>query len=384
MVTYKCTTCTKPFYHKSDYTKHLARKTPCSVILLNPINLKCIDCGKSYDTPYNFSQHRRRSGHNSIITEKSKPDIDNNENPLINSANDSKIIPTSTNAFLNTKLENSKSIDILLIQVLNQAHNQPAQLDNMNMDIEIDMDIDEKSSESFYCEYCDRKYDYKYNLNKHLKSCQAKPKIEQKDVVVKSLIEQMDKLNAKLDKIDDNHINNKSNTTNINNTAINTTNNNNNNNIKLCAFGEEDLSFISDSKLIDIMRKGYDGIKYMIECVHFNKNKPEYHNIYLQKLRTKHVNIFDGETWMIEDNKVAIEKLINNKLLFLKEKYEEIKDSLSNSTKSKFAKIIEFNQENVQWSNIITELQYILFNKKAMIILTKDKVYENTLNMLIC
>jgi len=440
MVSYKCNTCAKIFYHKSDYTKHLSRKRPCSVILVTPESLKCIDCGKSYDTPYNFSRHRQRSGHNSIIDEKSVP-IDNSldESPKKHS-NDSKSIPGFGDEISNTNLQNNQYANPLLTQLLSQQYTQPGvskeyynsnmineflnkklpvqpiiteidgeykniytnnhvksypnstQLDpiniNMDMDIEIDMDIDGKSSGTFHCEYCNRKYVYNYNLNKHLKSCQAKTKLEQKDIVVKSLLEKMDKMHDNMNKMHAQYINNNShnnshNTNTTNNTNNTVVNNNNNINVNLCAFGEEDLSFISDSKLRDIMSKGYDGVKYIIEYVHFNKNKPEYHNIYLPSLHEKHVNIYDGYAWVVEDKKIAMEKLIDNKLLFLEEKYEELEDTLPNSTKSKFARVLEYNQEKVQRAKITNEIRYILFNKKAMVILTKNKVYENEINNLI-
>jgi len=146
---------------------------------------------------------------------------------------------------------------------------------------------------------------------------------------------------------------------------------------------EEDLSFISDSKLRDIMSKGFDGIKYIIEYVHFNKNKPEFHNIYLSSLRENYVSIYDGNTWLVEDKKKAMEKLIDNKVLFLEEKYEELEDTLSKSTKTKFERVLDLNQEKVQRTKITNEIRYILFNKKDMVIAMKNKVYENEIRAFI-
>jgi len=247
-----------------------------------------------------------------------------------------------------------------------------------------------KSNETFVCEYCDKSYMLKHNLSKHLKTCKTKKIIEQKDLNFKILAEKIDILNEKINKTDvkciNNNINNNiTNKVNSDNTTINSNNNiiNNNINVKLCAFGEEDLSFISDSKLKDIMSKGFDGIKYIIEYVHFNKNKPEFHNIYLSSLRENYVSIYDGTTWMVEDKKKAMEKLIDNKMLFLEEKYEELEDTLPKSTKYKFERVLELNQEKIQRAKITNEIRYILFNKKDMVIAMKNKVYENEIRTLI-
>ena len=66
----------------------------------------------------------------------------------------------------------------------------------------------------------------------------------------------------------------------------------NNNTIKLVAFGNEDLSYITDTVCKKILNKGYMSVPGLIEHVHFDKNKPENHNIYVSNMRNNNVMIF--------------------------------------------------------------------------------------------
>jgi len=381
MVPYKCNTCDKSFDRISDYNNHLNRKNPCVPRLCTDILFTCHDCNKSFDTKYNLTRHLTRAGHKRLHNDKNEID----KNTLHNQSIDQHTLQLLLNLINNNNLcNNPQNIpkecynknNVLFDQsIVTKIDNNCPNILSKNKeiydktldDIVIDMDI--KSSEKLECIFCYGYFANKYSLTNHIESCEAKKKIEQEDSNIKHLIEQIDNMNKKLIEIDA-CINPKSNNiknTNIKNTSIN------NNNGTLCAFGEEDLSCISNNKFIDIINKGYDSIKYIIEYIHFNKNKPEYHNIYVPSLREKHVNIFDGQNWMVADKKISIEKLIDNIVLFLKEKYEELKDSLPYSIKNKFTKIIELNQKQVQRTYMIKELQNIMYYKKSIVILIKDK-----------
>ena len=72
----------------------------------------------------------------------------------------------------------------------------------------------------------------------------------------------------------------------INNTTNNNSNNTINNNltcnIKIQAYGNEDLHEIISEKMIQyLFKKCRMSIQYLTKYVHFNKNKPQFHNIYI-------------------------------------------------------------------------------------------------------
>jgi hypothetical protein len=104
---------------------------------------------------------------------------------------------------------------------------------------------------------------------------------------------EIEKINLKKLEIKNNIINNSNNTTNnnINNTINNTTNNN----INIVAYGKEDMSFITEKQILDILSNGRKGIYKLIEIVNFNKDKPENHNIRYNNKKDEIVHINNGK-----------------------------------------------------------------------------------------
>src|SRR5439155_11841978 len=98
----------------------------------------------------------------------------------------------------------------------------------------------------------------------------------------------------------------------------------NNNNFNLVAFGKEELeTIISDAMSKKILFKGFKAVFNLIEYVHFNKNKPEYHNCYISNMRDKYGLIYDGKQWKLSEMEDIIDTLKEDKKLFLENKFEE-------------------------------------------------------------
>jgi membrane-bound ClpP family serine protease len=97
--------------------------------------------------------------------------------------------------------------------------------------------------------------------------------------------------------IDNNNCNNKT----INNNVQNNNNCNNNNiNIRLVAHGKEDLSSFTETEWRQIITKFYRSFETsLIDAVHFDKNIPENHNIYISNIKSKFIMIYDGTNWIL-------------------------------------------------------------------------------------
>ena len=121
----------------------------------------------------------------------------------------------------------------------------------------------------------------------------------------------------------------------INNTTNNdnSTNTNINNNITvkiknvIYPFGKEAKNGfdLPNSEWIRIMNRGFVSPVELIISTHFNKDLPQYHNVYLPDPRNKYVKYFNGDRWIVDEKKTFIPQLLNDKVDIIIDKYEELK-----------------------------------------------------------
>ena len=203
-------------------------------------------------------------------------------------------------------------------------------------------------------------------------------------------IELMENLNNKLENeineikgltgsISNSYNENTSNSNNIiqnNNTLIN--------NINIVAFGKEKLDeLIGDEECKKILFRGFEAVPQLIENVHFNKERPEYHNCYIPNLRDKYAIVFDGDNWKRENTVDVIETLTENNTDYLERKFEDFYDLLNEQTKKKFKKFLNEQDSAIVKKRYNGTLKLILYNKKDTVINTRTKFdKQNKLNML--
>ena len=257
-------------------------------------------------------------------------------------------------------------------------------------------------SKNLKCNYCNKVYTRIDNLNRHLtKFCKVKKDIDnQKEIIYQQLLEQMKLQNKKMEKIIkenkklqnqitfNNYQNNNKNTYNINNNNINNTqninqgiiNNINRNNIKIVAFGNEDLESIREDVIKSLLHKGFQSVNKTIEYVHFNKNKPENHNVYISNMKDLYAMIFDGEYWNLRDKKEIIDQLFEDKQMFLNEKFQEFIDNLDPITKKKFKRFYNLQDDTELIENLKKDVRLILYNKRKIPMETKNML-EKTKSM---
>jgi len=193
-----------------------------------------------------------------------------------------------------------------------------------------------ENKNSLKCEYCYKKFSRSDNLKRHEQNYCKKRHDYTKEKILNYLMEELDNMKDKFkliekenDKLkhiintDDNknYITEGDNTINIlNQLNIKTLNQNinmiNNSEIKLVAFGQEDLSFITDQVCMKILKKGFMAVPELAIIIHFNKNKPEYNNVYISNLRDNNAIIYDGTKWCITDRSQVIDQIVEDKSIF--------------------------------------------------------------------
>jgi hypothetical protein len=249
------------------------------------------------------------------------------------------------------------------------------------------------------CQFCKEIFLKKGNMIRHLElNCDIKKNIIKekneynekinkyqddidklnKDNLINTLNEKIKNINKDIDTIINN---NKSkldlkelhNITNItNNTINNATNitiNNNSFNVNINSFGKEKLDHITEADYKKYLNSFFKGLSNLIEKIHFDENVPENHNISFTNLRSKYINIYDNNKWIIIDKNEIVDKIISKKYELLNNKFEELKENnkLTNKITANFEEFQEnYNNDEAQ-KNTKENIKMLLYNNRNKI-----------------
>ena len=276
----------------------------------------------------------------------------------------------------------------------------------------------------FLCNYCNKSFSSKERLNYHIdKSCQIKKYQEgNKEELFARLIKEMEeknkegallmkrmqqkmstmeetmnelkrenasyKLSNNIHKsnhqnkpiLDDNltehqniniiNINNVQNVQNVQNNIQNIQNNFN----KILPYGKEDLSHIAPEGWKMILKKGFKSVPALVEKVHFDKNKPENHNIYISNMQNGFVMLYDGAEWELKERDLTLQNLFEIKAEYLVEKFEELNKDLDEPTLKKFQRFQDHKDEEKTMNEGKKDIKLILYNKRKITETTKATI----------
>ena len=303
--------------------------------------------------------------------------------------------------------ENSESIKIYRCNICDKKYSSQSSLCNHNKkfhttkSIPISIPIVPVSvpvcvQNIYQCKYCNKIYANRHSKWKHQNMCKNKidininnnnninninnnnNKLEKIENMLKELLEKNCKIHPKtLQKINKQLINNINTTNNINNgTIINNT---------FVKFGNEQLSsLLKRNDMLKIINKNCLCIEESIKSVHFNKNLPEYNNIFITNMKDTIAYIFDGTKFILTSKDEVINDLYNSHLenieQFLEEaiipenKYSKISkflDSLNDGEKC----FIDGCNNNKKYSNYkaykLITIKNLIYNQSDYKILKK-------------
>ena len=197
-------------------------------------------------------------------------------------------------------------------------------------------------------------------------------KIEkEKDSQLTAMKELVEKLNEKLDKQET-----KIEELLLKNTGSNTTNINvENMNIVILPYKETDLSHLTGNDYYKALNKCVLSIPDLINRTHFNKKRPENHNIYIKNMKNDYVMVYDGKKWVVKDQTEAIDDLI-------RENEWRLEDWVNDGGK-KYPKAMEKfktyaskrDQKGVP-EMVRKEVEMLLYNNRDIVVTTRDMVQE--------
>jgi hypothetical protein len=92
--------------------------------------------------------------------------------------------------------------------------------------------------------------------------------------------------------------------------------------INLRAYGKENWDGLSETKILDMMKKVNSSVPEIIRSLHFDSLTPENHNIKIPNKKIARVKVFDGTKWITQIKSVLIEDLIEKIL----DKCDDVED----------------------------------------------------------
>lgn len=349
MVSYKCDRCTKEFKQKIDYHRHLNRKNLCKK---SGVILECIICNRTYMNEHNLNRHNMKF-HSSKI--QCKEFLESSKKNSTSSNSNNHIHYSSVNN--NNNMQEIGSND--------SYKNSPPKHTDFG-----EIKSYTTKHTPITCNYCFQNFSRKDALTRHIQN-RCKVKKEQKNNTLYLIQEMQEEIQQLKQQINNNMRDNGDiNSHNI----INVANNNTTNNIKLVAFGKEDLSYISDEVTKQILSHGCMAVPWLIKEAHYNDEHPTHQNVLLSNLRSNHVKIFNGTSWIAQDKKEILEKLYNTKNAHLQKKYKKFKDEIDNYAETKFQRFINTCEEEEVKKNVTKRIEQMMYNKRSLPIAQKEKL----------
>ena len=357
MVKYQCYRCEYMTNDKTRMNRHISRKKTCDSLLSN-INLDhCkneILSGMSYKEYWGKINNVKMASNNSILTSNNSISTENNS---ILTPNNSILTPNNS--------------------ILGQ--------------------INENIQSKFKCKYCERSYNRKDNLTKHLKTCKEKKKddtvresmtelarllnekeeqLKEQMLLVNKELKNREEYEKKLEKKEKEHQKQISEL--IKKAGIATTNNNNitnniQNNIKLLNYKDTDISDLTENDYVKCLEHYNFCVPHLIRRIHFNPKKPENHNVYISNLKNSYIMIYMNNKWKVKNRDETISSMIDDKQILFEKKIQEWVKSGNKYPKlmAKFSRYIEKREQNDVINAIKEDIKLMLYNNRNMILENK-------------
>lgn len=145
------------------------------------------------------------------------------------------------------------------------------------------------------------------------------------------------------------------------------------NNIIMVKYGNEDMARFSKSEILNAI-KGYFSPIELTRVVHFNKNYPEYHNIYIPNMRDKYAMVYNGVQWNLVEAKALIDTIYEDKKNYFESTIEEFVGSLSLSKMKALERWLADDDNSKKIKEVKNALKLILYNNKNIPLATKKLI----------
>jgi hypothetical protein len=219
------------------------------------------------------------------------------------------------------------------------------------------------------CKYCEKNFSTKQNCQRHEGKCSKNVnlELEQKIKMVNdTLLEIKEMTGRNIVEYPSDVVPHSPTSQQIANTITNVAGNNITN-IVINNFGEEDTSHITKRQILKALKMCKEFPLEMIKITHFDKERPENHNIYKPNFKDKYVKYFNDSVWKVGDATKLITELYMSKMDIAEEKFEEYKPMLSELTQTRFQWFLDNREEPDVMREILKKICEMLYNERGVI-----------------
>ena len=174
------------------------------------------------------------------------------------------------------------------------------------------------------CQYCDKTFTRKDSLTRHLKD-RCKKKVKVFNDLENMLIDMTQMKNLFKD---------------TQSIIINNNQKIINNNIVVNNFGNENLEYLSDKMIGNLLAYPKSCIPKLIKQIHFNPDHPENHNIRIKNKKLKYAEVKENNQWKLKHKKTVLDDLVDFGYITLEE-FKDDKDNLDELLIKGFSKMME-------------------------------------------
>ena len=211
----------------------------------------------------------------------------------------------------------------------------------------------------YSCIYCDKTFERKFNLTRHINICKNRFVQKQDTVYTESekdmIIASKDRIIQELKNQIEVLLKNQGNNNVHNNITYNTS-------IVLNAFGKENTSYITKDYISGLINSGpINSIPKLLEHIHFNPEHIENHNIKIPNRKQGYAEIYNGKDWEISDRKQTIENMTDKAFSILNNHYIG-----GNEYMNSFKKLYESNDINLN-KRLQKDTEIMIFNSQKKV-----------------
>lgn len=206
------------------------------------------------------------------------------------------------------------------------------------------------NSNKFICEYCEKTFSRKDNLERHQTVCKKKKEMN----LLKIMTDKVEEQEKRIQEMKEEHAMEKEALRKEIEKLLEKVGNNNNNkcyNIKnqtimINSFGKENLDYITSELLQKLLKGPYSAVPKLIKNIHFHPKHPENHNVKITNKKLPYASVWDKNKWLIKDKRDVIESMVDKSFNLLDEQLEDNPEGIESDKKITFSGIQDKYVEN--------------------------------------
>lgn len=203
----------------------------------------------------------------------------------------------------------------------------------------------------YICNHCNKEFSRKDSLKRHLKNrCKIKNVIKNTKEDIKDKLEDMFVEMSEMKEL----IKNQKNI--VNETQIN-------NNIMVNNFGSENIDYLTEKVLNNILTYPKSCIPKLIKQIHFNPKHPENHNIRIKNKKLKYAEVKENNEWKLKHKRTVLDDLVDFGYITLEDHKENLEnEEMDNLLIKGFNKLMKGYSDNKKKKEIMKNVELEVLN----------------------